>query len=183
MIKAKLITALEAEGLAKPDPETGCWLWQRTLDNQGRGRIWANGKWCLAHREVWHRAYGPIPKGKLLCHHCDNPQCVNPAHLYVGTHADNMRDMKERGRSFSAKHPERAREIGRKYGRRGGLMNTWVKGEDNPRSKLSAQQVALIRKDLRPAKHVAADYGVHRTTIQRIQRGKRWPTLEAQEEA
>ncbi len=179
MTRTELIAALEAAGLAKPDPETGCWLWQRKLDARGRGRIWVDGRPRLAHREVWRRANGPIQNGKLLCHHCDNPQCVNPAHLYVGTHADNMRDMRERKRSFAARHPERAKEVGRKTG----LMNNWVRGEDNPRSKLNAQQVEWIRKDPRPTRYVAADYGVHRTTIQRIRSGKHWPALEAQEEA
>lgn len=147
-----------------------CVLWPRTVDRWGRGRIWHGKKLMLAHRWVWERLNGPIPDDLLVCHHCDNPSCVNPAHLYLGTHADNMRDMTERKRYFAATDPERCREAGRK----GGKMNTWFRGEDNPRAKLTEQQIEWIRRDPRATKYVAADYGVHRTTIQRIRSGKLW---------
>lgn len=67
------------------------WNWTGSADDKGRGRAWVGDKLTLVHRAVWEFANGLIPQGMLLCHHCDNPRCANPAHLYVGTHRDNMR--------------------------------------------------------------------------------------------
>jgi transcriptional regulator with XRE-family HTH domain len=74
-----------------------CWVWTGPA-NEKRGGY---GRWrrALAHRHSWELANGPIPDGLWILHHCDNPPCVNPAHLYAGTHLDNMRDMAERGRA------------------------------------------------------------------------------------
>lgn len=150
---------------------TGCWLWQGGLDKRGRGRIWVEGRLRLAHREVWRFFHGPIQDGKVLCHHCDNPRCVNPEHLYVGTQRTNMRDMMERQGHWTDREPERAQRLGRESG----AKNDWAGGERNPKAKLTQQQVEWIRRDPRETRYVAADYGVNRTTIQRIRQGKSWP--------
>lgn len=76
--------------------EYGCWLWTGPTDEGGYGR-W---KKSLAHRHSWQEANGPIPDGKWILHHCDNPPCVNPAHLYPGTVVENVRDMVTRGRGY-----------------------------------------------------------------------------------
>lgn len=159
-----LIERLEKEGPKK------CWQWPLKTDRQGRGRYWLNGKLELAHRAVWRIKRGPIPAGKMLCHTCDNQGCVNPSHLYVGTHADNMRDMKDRKRYFAAKEPERVRELGRKLG----SSNTWSRGAKNPKAKLTSRQAASIRKSKLPTKTLTEIYGVARTTIQRIRSGNQW---------
>lgn len=78
----------------------GCWLWTGPTDRKGYGR-WRR---TLAHRESWARANGPICGGKWILHHCDNPPCVNPAHLYPGTVVENVRDAVTRGRVY---HPPR----------------------------------------------------------------------------
>lgn len=161
-----LIAALEAA----PEGSRECVLWPRKLDKRGRGRIWHAGKLMLAHRWVWERVRGPIPPGKILCHKCDNPTCVLPAHLYIGTHADNMRDMSRRKRTHYHQNPKKVTEMGR----RAGKLNTWARGEGNPKAKLTAQQAAEVKIDIRKTKEVAAVYGVHRTTIQRIRRGGAW---------
>lgn len=148
-----------------------CWIWPRAKDAAGRGRFWLNGKLMLAHRAAWTVQIGPIPAGAFLCHHCDNPSCVNPRHLYVGTHHNNMRDMRERGRSMARRHPELAKKIGQEAGRR----NTWNSCGGNIKAKLSEAQVLAIRQDTRPTRQVASAYGVDRTTIQRIRRGALWP--------
>lgn len=80
--------------LAVPCEKTDCWFW--------RGRCTGDGypRWGMsyAHRMAWKLARGPIPDGLFVLHRCDNPSCVNPDHLFVGTQSDNMRDMVEKGR-------------------------------------------------------------------------------------
>lgn len=80
----------------------GCWVWTKHVSSNGYpqfrcGRT-GNGPVILVHRWAYERHVGPIPEGKLVLHHCDNRRCSNPEHLYAGTHADNMRDMADRGR-------------------------------------------------------------------------------------
>ncbi len=65
-----------------------CWLWVGGHNNMGYGMH----KCCLAHRVAYERMHGPIPEGMMVCHSCDNPGCINPDHLWLGTNADNQRD-------------------------------------------------------------------------------------------
>ena len=75
----------------------GCWFWPGPKDRFGYGRVWHNGRKIGLHRLVWELAYGRKAEGNI-CHACDNPACINPAHLWVGTQADNLRDMMRKGR-------------------------------------------------------------------------------------
>lgn len=167
------------ERLEKATEGSACIEWPRKRDRGGRGRIWHGGKLKLAHRWAWETVRGPIPPGKLLCHTCDNAGCVNPAHLYIGTHADNMRDMKDRRRYFAARDPVGCQEAARKAG----LLNDWSAGEMNPKAKITAADAEDIAASAEVTKALAARYGVNRTTIQRIRRGTAWSALNARSEA
>lgn len=141
----------DAEFWAKADRTEGCWEWLGTRWANGYGRIGDK----KAHRIAWERANGrPIPTGMLVCHRCDNPPCVNPAHLYLGTHRDNVRDRMERER-----------------GQRGTDVNT---------AKLTEEQVHEIRARCdRGEVHrtVAADFGISQVMVSLIARRKSWAWL------
>jgi hypothetical protein len=77
---------------------TNCWIWNGSFKSDGYGQQWVDGKWIKAHRLSWFLKYG-VWSEQCICHKCDNPSCVNPDHLFEGTHQDNMTDMVNKGRS------------------------------------------------------------------------------------
>lgn len=129
-----------------PDTFGGCWLWTGPLDHNGYGRMWLWNARTLAHRASWMIHRGPIADGLFVCHTCDIRCCVNPAHLWLGTHLDNMRDMQRKGR----KHCE------------------------SPLPILNKEQARAIRADPRTHRVIAADYGVSDAAIGKIKRGETW---------
>lgn len=134
------------------DPNGGCWLWNGALFN-GYGSIRDNGAEYAAHRYSYSLHYGPIPDGLFVCHRCDVPACVNPAHLFLGTHADNMADMARKGRAA------------RQGGPRGSL---------NSNARLNEKQVAEIIASPEGARKIAARLGVTPAVIGRIRRRQAW---------
>jgi len=150
---------------AKVDKQgpTDCWEWLGcTRRGYGYIRQGHGGSMILAHRVSWEIANGPIPKGEgyhgiCVLHHCDNPSCVNPAHLFLGTHADNMQDMVKKDR---VAHP---------------------RGEQNGYSILTEQDVHEILCLLAARysqREIAKVYNVARTTITAINNRRNWSWVE-----
>ena len=78
--------------------KNGCWKWTAGSRYRGYGAFKLNGHTVSSHRIVWNSVNGKIPDGKEVCHKCDNPPCVNPEHLFLGSHSDNMKDAYDKGR-------------------------------------------------------------------------------------
>jgi len=136
-----------------------CWIWEGTKNNQtGYGQLYSGGSCQLAHRVSYELHIGPIPEGLFVCHHCDNPICVNPAHLYAGTQLANMADKSRRGRWRGGSPP----------------------GMGNHNAKLTDAQVleikALFRFPYFPGKWKAMGdaFGVAPCVIDHIKAGRSW---------
>ena len=130
-----------------PEPNSGCWLWTGTVNRQGYGR-WGK-KSRYAHRLVYETRHGAIPPGLCALHKCDNPCCVNPDHIFLGSRADNTRDMYAKGRDRTT-------------------------GDRSASAKLSSSDVATIRASNESLRTLGLRYGVGHSTIGKIKRGERW---------
>jgi hypothetical protein len=140
---------------AKVDMLGDCWTWTGAKHHFGYGKLGVNGRTKSAHRTAYDYVYG-IPDGFKVLHHCDNPPCVNPAHLFAGTLSDNTRDMVRKGRN-------------------GGLG---AKGERNSHAKLTERDVVRIRERFDAGETIRAlcrELGMHVSTISDIVNGKTWP--------
>lgn len=142
---------------SEPD---GCWNWTANRNNNGYGLFRPGGvaPKALAHRLSYEERHGPIPKGGLILHSCDNPSCVNPDHLRVGSHTDNALDREARGRR---KSPDLA-------------------GEANPLSRLTDEQVISIRLDYVsgvPLDDICAKHDVPRISLSDYTSGTSWAHL------
>jgi hypothetical protein len=147
-----------------------CWEWQAGVYDFGYGKIneGGRGKALRAHRLSYEMANGPIPEGLIVLHKCDNPPCVNPRHLRLGTHQDNIADMISKGRD-----------------NRGPGVKMKL-GEANTGSKLTEEQVREIRALCREGYTqtvIAARYGISQSGVSNIKNRKYWPHVEDVPEA
>jgi len=129
----------------------GCWEWTGTISsNGGYGWIKSGGIMVKAHRFAYRLLVGPIPAGMFVCHHCDNPSCVRPDHLFLGTPADNSHDRDAKGRG--------------------------VRGERQHSARLTADQVREIRElsPSIPGTDLAKRYGVAKSSISAVRNGRTW---------
>ena len=161
------------------EPNSGCWLWTGASGTRGYGHIRKNGKMLKAHRVAWTLYRGAIPEGLCVLHHCDVTSCVNPGHLFIGTHTDNMRDKERKGRANHAsglRHgrytkPWRTCRGDAHHARR---IPLFFAGERNGRAKLTKADVLAIRVDPLGCLRASRKYGVSKTTIQKIRKRLLW---------
>ena len=138
---------------SKVDKSDNCWEWMASRNEHGYGKFAKSGSWVFAHRFAFELLVGPIPDGKCVCHKCDNPACVNPEHLFLGSHAENMRDMAQKGRAISRP------------------------GERNPRAILDEDAVRLIRQSELSSRELGSVFGVKPVTIYKARRGENWKSV------
>jgi hypothetical protein len=139
----------------------GCWEWTGHTGSKGYGRFRVNNKFYGAHRFSWMLTNGEIPKGIFVCHQCDNPSCVRPSHLFLGTPKDNTQDMIRK---------KRRKQI---YGVR--VSNP---GEKNPRAKLNWVIVNRLREEYIPKYGaligLARKYGLDESIVGDVVRYRCW---------
>ena len=87
--------------------DSGCQVWKGSRNSAGYPRIGYLGETWLGNRLLWHLLYGSIPEGLSVCHRCDNPSCLNPAHFFLGTHRENMSDKVKKNRQGPRLHGEK----------------------------------------------------------------------------
>ncbi len=133
------------------DPDS-CWEWKGGRHGKGYGQF--GNPTRKAHRVAWEMYCGPVSNGLHVLHRCDNPPCVNPKHLFLGTNLDNVRDKIAKGRARN------------------------VRGEESPSALLTEQQVRLIRVDPRIHRVIAADYGISQSTVSAVKQLQNWGWLK-----
>ena len=134
----------------------GCWIWEASCAGKGYGQVKLpfQRRNDYAHRIAYQIYRGEITNGRYVCHHCDNPKCVNPEHLYLGTQKENLQDMARKDRSLY--------------------------GERNARAKLKEADVRKIRACLEMGmtqQQIAAAFGISQIQISRIHTGQRWSKI------
>ncbi len=147
------MSKLQFEELYEMDESTGCWEWTGTKTTGGYGLFRCLRQDMPAHRFSWWMYHGPIPDGIYVLHHCSNPGCVNPEHLFLGTAKDRTRNMGKKGQG---KH---------------------LKGADHNNAKLSKDDVDEIKKLVEAGytgASIARQFNISASVISKIKTGKHW---------
>ena len=153
-LKERFFEKVNKKGPIHPVLKTRCWIWTATK-SAGYGTIGINGKTHLVHRVAYRNMVEPIPNGLFVLHKCDNPLCVNPDHLFLGTHKDNMKDRVSKGRG--------------------------ARGEGHGMAKLKEQDVRTIRQlyaEGMSGPQLALRFGVCFESIYSIVHRRKWIHVE-----
>lgn len=142
---------------ARPHPVCGGLTCDRSRVRGGYILLWARPKSAYAHRVVWEAHHGPIPDDMQICHKCDQPDCYDIRHLFLGTAKDNMADRDQKGR--------------------GAIPDN--RGIRHGHHKLTDVEVLAIFRDARPIAEVAAEYQTAKSNVSKIRNGKAWKHLTA----
>jgi HNH endonuclease len=140
-----------------PEPNSGCWLWLPLGRHNVYGYAFFQGRYYAAHRLSYAVFKGDVPADRDVCHTCDTPACINPDHLFLGTEQDNIRDMLAKGRS----------------NRKGERHQRWQG------SKLTEENVRLIRQSDESSAALARQFGVSPSAVKSARAGKTWSHLTA----
>lgn len=164
-ILRRFFEKVNVSGPIHPELGSACWLWTGATNELGYGLIRYQGRAQKAHRVGWQLAYGEIPSIEnhygtmFVCHKCDNPSCVRPSHLFLGTPRDNVLDMRGKGRE-----PD--------------LYQIVQRGEKNGKSKLTWDDVRAIRQRYARGEEtmvqIAEDYPVQKSAIRKIVNKVNW---------
>lgn len=139
--------AQRLEAGAIPEPNTGCWLWTKVPRKpDGSGCISIKGRTLKVSRVSYEFHIGPIPPGMEVCHRCDTPACINPSHLFLGTHSDNMSDCTRKGRNRGRSRINSAHALA----------------------------IRLQYASGRSSTHIAAEFGICPHQVWVIARGRSW---------
>lgn len=142
-----------------------CWVWTGGRFRFGYGKVCSAKKKLLAHRLAWKDFAGAIPDGLCVLHNCDNPPCVNPAHLFLGTQADNNADRDAKGRQVALRGDRHHLRVN---------PEQIIRGESHGRSKLTDAKVRAIRLAIGSHVMVGREFGVSESTIALIRKGRIW---------
>jgi hypothetical protein len=155
--------------------DEGCWIWLSSLNSKGYGRFRdplepRKSKRVFAHRYSWQQTNGSIPDGMLVLHTCDNPKCVRPDHLFLGTHKDNAIDKMIKGRHQATTNPDC-------YMRGDALSEVRRRQPKPPRKrghKLTRQQALEIQTSPASAKALSVQYNLTESMVYKIRKGSCW---------
>lgn len=156
-----------------------CWTWQANRNNHGYGliRLGGTARKVLAHRAVYEMRCGPIPDGMVVLHRCDNPRCVNPAHLLLGTMRQNTADMYAKGRARPYGIDIECRDIFQPRKRVRASRGPKRRGELNHMAKLTEELVMRYRAELaagKPLRQLARETGLDRKTLMSMRDRRSW---------
>jgi hypothetical protein len=172
-----------------PGDGSGCWNWRGGVFSSGYGAFKCEGRQWRAHRLAWTLTHGQIPDGACVCHRCDNPRCVNPSHLWLGSNAENTADRVGKGRSaYGPRNGARTRpdRILRGASWADAHPSDLYRGPRNGRAILSDEVVAKIRRmrgEQLSQSAIARTLGLSRSTVRDVLIGRTWGYLEREKEA
>lgn len=169
-------------------PLGSCWMWTgRTASAMGYGAYSFNGSTFYAHRLAYKLAYGGDPDKLCVLHKCDVPRCVNPAHLFLGTRADNAIDRTQKRRTpagekhWTRHQPEKWADVRQQFSERAKERNKTFNGENHPTTKLTAEivrEIKTLANEGMGNKELAEKFNVTHSNISAIVLGKSWKHVE-----